>query len=217
MPLINSITSSDIERLDQAQLVTLLRILLACEARDQIAATHVPNGITVGDDGEDGRWDGPAVPPNIPNPFTVFQVKASDFGPADCYNEIFVIPPPKAKVKKAKVPKSPPIKLQAKPIWKEIEARKGTFIFFCHKGAVQSGGDGKKGIAGRLTQARMALKECGVTVTASQLDFFDGNKIAAWANKFIAAIIFVHECQGKLNKRRGRILSILWVRRKIDL
>jgi hypothetical protein len=200
MPIhLNSVEARDIADLDDRQLVGLLRMILAGEARDQIAATHVPSGITVPDDGEDGRWDGGPVPPYIPTPFAVFQVKAKDFGPADCYNEIFVIAPEKKK--KGTVAGKKP---QAKAVWQEVVKRKGTFIFFCRQDLAHSGHQGKQGISARLDRARAALKECGIRIQPNQVDFLDGNKIAAWANKFVAAITYIYFCLGKLVSRRGR-------------
>jgi hypothetical protein len=57
---INQVTPAEIGRLDPAQLVRLLHLLLHAEARKREIARpgiHVPFRIVVADGGEDGRWD----------------------------------------------------------------------------------------------------------------------------------------------------------------
>lgn len=141
---------------------------------------------------------GEPVVPYIPHVFTVFQVKASNFSPTDCYNEIFV------KGTQSRGHKKATQKSQAKPIWKEIATKKGCYIFFCRQGLPQSGGNKTRGITARLSKAHKALKKCKIKISTSQVKFFDGNMIAEWVNKFIATIIYVYTCLNKLPGRRGR-------------
>src|ERR1700712_145530 len=96
----NQIEGADIGRLSPSQFAHLLRVLLYNEARQRGLAKHgihVPTKITVADDGEDGRWDALLTAPTteIPNAFTLYQIKADNVTPAKWAAEVVTAIPKK--------------------------------------------------------------------------------------------------------------------------
>lgn len=76
-----SIQAKDIERLDEHQLPTLLRCLLASEAhithqKGEKAEYYVPEQINVPDGGSDGSWNGPPIHGIVEKEKVFFQCKA---------------------------------------------------------------------------------------------------------------------------------------------
>jgi hypothetical protein len=169
-----------IEQLEPGQLVRLLRQLLYLEAeRHGIprSAATVPVQISVPDGGEDGRiqWEGgPEKTDFVPKRFTIFQSKATAMGPADCRKELLTST---QGVLKTQV--------------KNVLDTGGAYVFFCRQSYVQ------QDIEQRIAEARQGLKDIGRDDWQSaHLEFYDGNKIVAWVNRFFPAEVYVFECNG---------------------
>lgn len=171
MNTLHRVDSADIQRLQPGQLTSLLNILLHAKAKPGNAQVLVPDQIMVADDGEDGRWEGAtSAPEYIPAEFTLYQSKAENLGPAQCAAELFAKP----GVLKGAI--------------KEVLQRKGAYVFFCGHGLTQ------KQIKLRLEKATAALKGVRKVGKFNPLHFLDGNKIAAWANRHVAAVAYVAKC-----------------------
>jgi len=169
-----------IEMLDPIQLTRLLKRLLYLEAGAYgipFSAPHVPLEINVPDGGEDGRikWEnGVDKTDFLPKRFTLFQVRATRMDPADCYKVILKDNEKSMKEQVAKV----------------LDAN-GAYIIFCKKGYV------REQIDGRIKKVREALKAAGRSdYDNAHIEFYDGNKIAAWVNKYFAAQIDAMSCVG---------------------
>jgi hypothetical protein len=174
------IGAKHIERLDPLQLSRLLKRLLYLEAVAYgipFSAPHVPLEINVPDGGEDGRieWEsGVDKTDFLPKRFTLFQVKAKEMSPAECYKEIL-----KRDEKNLK-----------DQVTKVLDAG-GAYIIFCEKAYV------KRHIDERVKNMRVALKAAGRNdCETAYIEFYDGNKIAAWVNKYFAAQVDVMSCVG---------------------
>lgn len=63
-----------------------------------------------------------------------------------------------------------------------------SFVFFCGHGLTQTK------IKAGLTKAFTALRMVRKTLRTSPLHFLDGNKIAAWTNRHLAAVAYVAKC-----------------------
>lgn len=171
MNTLHVVESSDIQRLQPGQLVGLLKVLLHAEAKPYDAQVLVPDQIMVADEGEDGRWEGETSAPEfIPAEFTLFQSKAENLEPKQCAAELF---DGKGALKGA---------------IKEVLQRKGAYVFFCGHGLTQ------KQIKLRLEKATAALGQVGKIGRTSPLHFLDGNKIASWADRHLAAVAYVAKC-----------------------
>lgn len=171
MNTLHVIESDDIQRLQPGQLVGLLRVLLHAEAKPTDAHVLVPAQITVSDGGEDGRWEGATnAAEYIPKKFTLFQSKAEKLDPKGCAAELL------------------DGKGALKPAIKEVLRRKGAYVYFCGRGLTQPK------IKARLEKAFAALRTVRKTLRASPLHFLDGNKIAAWTNRHVAAVAYVAKC-----------------------
>jgi len=176
------VEAEHIERLDPLQLTWLLKKLLYLESGVYgipFSALHVPLEINVPDGGEDGRikWDGGIDSTDfLPKRFSLFQIKATKMDPADCYNEI---------LKK----EGNDLKDQVKKI---LDAN-GAYIIFCKKGYVI------KEIDERIEKVRRAIEATGrQDHKIAHIDFYDGNKIAEWVNKYFAAQIYILSCVGQV-------------------
>jgi len=179
------VEAKHIEMLDPLQLTRLLKRLLNLEAGAYgipFSAPHVPLDINVPDGGVDGhiKWEGGLDRTDfLPKRFTSFQIKATKMAPGVCYNEI---------LKKDK-------KSLNDRVAQVLDAG-GAYIIFCKKGYV-----GEK-IDERIKKVREALEAAGRSnYEKEHIEFYDGNKIAAWTNKYFAAQIDVMSCVG---------LSIPW-------
>lgn len=178
------VEAEHIGRLDQYQLTRLLRILLWLEAGEHElcrSGIRVPLEINVADGGEDGRieWDGgPESTEFVPKRATLFQCKAQEMGPQECYDELLFDKDQSTKGVKARV--------------SDVLCRGGAYIVFCTQAAVELMYER------RIEQMRAALKDGGLTDWEdASIDFLDANKIASWVNKFIGARLYVHECMGR--------------------
>src|SRR6266851_3685107 len=175
------ITHEDIGQLTDFQLTDLLRRLLHLEANHfNIAARSiaVSLNITVRDGGEDGRvqWSGgPASTDYIPNRLTMFQCKAMDIGPAACGKEL---------CRKDSD--------QLKPQVESVLDAEGTYVLLTTQALNQLL------IQERLTEMRKAIRTAGKSYAATaDLHIYDANRIQAWTNCYIPAIIAVCLWRGR--------------------
>jgi len=169
-----------IKMLGPIQLTRLLRRLLYLEAGVYgipFSAPHVPLEINVRDGGEDGRirWENSVEKTDfLPKRFTLFQVKAREMAPSACYNEVLK---DGGKILKGQV--------------EQVLDDGGAYIIFCKESYV-----GEQ-IDERIKKVREALKTAGRSdYETAYVDFYDGNKISAWVNKYFAGQIDVRSCIG---------------------
>ncbi len=179
------VEAKHIEMLDPIQLTRLLKRLLYLEAamlNIPLSALHVPFDINVPDGGEDGRikWDGGVKRTDfLPKRFTLFQIKARKMDPADCYNEILKNDGKTLKNQVAKV----------------LDAG-GAYIIFCKKEYVGQAKDE------RVKKVGDALNAAGRNdYKTAHIEFYDGDQIATWTNKYFTSQVYVMSCVG---------LSIPW-------
>ena len=179
------VAPEDIERLKADELPVLLRILLGHEARRHGIAPigiDVACDITVGDGGEDGsiRWTGaPARTDWLPCRDVLFQVKATEMGPQDCYDEVLASSDTTAP---------PTLKSQVG----ELLDRGGAYVIFCSRKY-------NKKLAGkRVEKVRNAFKAVGhANAGVVAIEFMDAGKIADWAGESLAAKMFILDCVGR--------------------
>lgn len=174
------VEAKHIEMFDPIQLTRLLKRLLYLEAGAYgipLSAPHVPLEINVPDGGEDGRikWEnGVDKTDFLPKRFTLFQVKAKEMAPSDCYKEVLN---DDGKILKGQVA--------------QVLDDGGAYIIFCKETYV-----GKQ-IDERIKGVREALKTAGRSeYETAYVAFYDGNKIAAWVNEYFAAQVDVMSCVG---------------------
>ncbi|MBR0793340.1 hypothetical protein JQ631_30045 [Bradyrhizobium manausense] len=181
--MIFDVSPSQIESLDQNELVQLLGRLLHAEAQNAGIALRgitVPMQITVADGGEDGRisWSG-GLPRTdyIPSRFAVFQSKATDPGAAGWKKEAWT----KATQKKGAVRK-----LNA-ALTKAIRER-GSYLGFTSAALV-----GEK-LDQRIEAIRAGISETGADPDRlAVLDIYDANKIAEWSSRHPAVAVWLNE------------------------
>lgn len=185
MNVLNNITAKHIIALEDFQLVELLLKLLNLESirnEQPISGVSVPLNITVGDGGMDASVDwqtDPKVFDWIPNKKTIFQIKATRMGPADCEKEITTYN------KKTKT-------VNLKSMVKEAIDEDRTYVLFYSKQALN-----KKQIAQRITSMRKGIKKGKNSKHKTyKILIYDANKISNWTNLFPQAVTFVHECNG---------------------
>jgi hypothetical protein len=175
------VEAKHIESFAPLQLTRLLKRLLYLEAGAYgipFVAPHVPLQINVPDGGEDGRikWDGgPDKTDFLPKRFVMFQIKAKKMTPKECSKEILTDDGKKIKEQVA-----------------EVLNEGGTYIVFCckpyHKTYIK-----KKILAIRNTLRKNGIKK----LEQADINFYDGNIIAGWVNKYFAAQIYVRSCGGQ--------------------
>ncbi|MHC4154315.1 MAG: hypothetical protein ACYST6_05270 [Planctomycetota bacterium] len=176
------IEAKHIRRLDQGELTRLLKRLLHAEA-DQFglarSTSEVPVDINVADGGDDGfmRWQGgPDRLDFVCNRFSMFQCKSgeSPMGPSEFANEITVKGGKKLKDRVAEV----------------LDAG-GSYVFFVGvpcKAMLQRR---------RIEACRKRLKSLKrKDAKSADIQIYDADKIADWVNRYIAARIYVLECNG---------------------
>lgn len=181
---LNKIDIKHINNLSDIQLSQLLHILIRLEAEKynlQEWDESVPFNITTGDAGSDGRiqWNGiPATTRWLKNPFTIFQIKATDLTPSKCSDEILL-----------KVKKGSPRKLKSQI--EKVVRENGCYILFTNKSIVD------KGKHERIINFRKAIKLAGeVNHATFQILVYDSNSIKDWVNEYIAAVTLVQEFNG---------------------
>jgi hypothetical protein len=190
MTRVYEVTDEDIERLNDLQLTDLLRRLLVLEAHRlglPSAGIHVSLKLDVPDGGEDGRivWTpGPTADPNgwIPDCHALYQVKATEMGPAECGKEV---------CKKDST--------ELKPRVAQTISAGGTYILsygrHCN-GTMEEA---------RIAEIRHAFVASNVPNGASaQIRIFDRGRIATWTNEHAAAVVSVLKTVGRPCQRRRR-------------
>ncbi|MFN7097410.1 MAG: hypothetical protein ACK4PR_07625 [Gammaproteobacteria bacterium] len=197
-----TVSIEDIKLLNAGKLTKLMERLMILEADATGIPTpriHVSHAINVADGGEDGRieWEGgPTKTEFFPSRCCLFQCKATELAPADCKEEILTA----FKTKKV----SARLKLQVEAIFErnasissqsscQAISPEGSYVLFYGYPLNQ------KQIEERIKRFREALQDAGkpYAQTAKFL-IIDGNQIAKWVNKYIAAIKAVYEFTGKL-------------------
>ena len=173
------IESANIKLLSDIQLTQLLSELLHSEAyKFGIAqrSSEVGLNIRAGDGGEDGRisWSGePEQTDYLPNRLTMFQIKATQMGPAAYANEIMS----SAKSGKPSV---------LKPNVKEVLDQGGAYIVFTNQ-ELNSKQKNK-----RIAAIRERLDKQGKDYAHNcQINIYDADQIAGWANQFVPTIVSV--------------------------
>ncbi|HUW62887.1 MAG TPA: hypothetical protein VMZ06_17920 [Candidatus Bathyarchaeia archaeon] len=173
--LFEEITGDDISLLDDRQLTRLLKILLHQEAifhGISQRACNVPLDITVPDGGEDGRikWDGgPECTEFLAHRFTSFQVKTEKMGPAKLGTHFLKADRKTLKPKVAEV----------------LDAKGSYIVFYGHRSQ-----DREKSIRAM----RDSLLELGrADAETADIDVFDSDRIATWANVYPATVLYVRE------------------------
>jgi hypothetical protein len=182
------VTTDHIGKLNDKQLVALLRILLHNEALNYglpLSGSHVPAQINVADGGEDGRieWENSVERTHyLPRKFTIFQVKATDMTTGKCRQEV--------KAKKPRKEKDCTDKLNE--AIQEVISKNGAYIIFCKHPYVGLSLDQRK------ESIREGIQNCTTdNIENIVYDFYDANKIAEWVNIYPAAIFWVlHEVAG---------------------
>ncbi len=182
MSSINEITHNQIESLDEIQLTRLLKELLEREAIENslnISELSVPLEITVSDGGEDGRiiWtDGLERTTWLPKRFSIFQVKATSLGPADCGKEILI-------TKEIDGKESISIKPQVEAVFEG----NGAYVLFKNKNLLNQFQIGQ-----RITSIKEALKSAGkIYWETANIYVYDAYKITDWVNKFPQVVNFI--------------------------
>lgn len=181
--IFTSCLPKDIEALNSDQLVQLLHRLLHCEARQMALNQHgilVPFQITVADGGSDGEWrlNDSFVDYQhreyIPRRWTRYQCKAQHLTEKMCRDEVVN--------KKSR-------KISVKSRVREVLEAGGCFAFFTTGHEVKSS---KK--ADIDTVVRRELEKADfVPHKDARIEFYGCNRIAAWVNKFPAAVMAVKE------------------------
>ena len=178
------IKSENINRLSDTQLTQLLRELLHSEAHKfgiPQSAIEVSSNTRAGDGGEDGRisWSGePENTDYLPNRLTMFQIKATQMGPADYANEIMS----NAKSGESSV---------LKPKVEEVLDQGGAYIFFTTQELNTQQKDR------RIEAIRKKLDEQSKDYAYTcQLKIYDAAQIADWTNQFIPTIVSVQHWVG---------------------
>lgn len=181
---INEITIDHIKHLSDVQFSQLLHKLLQIEAAKNSLKDWeviVPQKITVADGGEDGRIEWKGNPPTtrwLKNKLSIFQCKATELPPSKCYEEIL-----ETKV----TGKSRKLKSQIEDVVK----RDGCYTLFTSQDLNPN--QEKK----RITQFRKAIQAANHPNYATfQILIYDANKIKDWVNENVAAVTFVHSCNG---------------------
>lgn len=186
--MIFDVAPSQIEALDQKELVMLLRRLLHAEAQRagiNLRGVSVPLQITVADGGEDARirWEGGAPETDyIPGRFTVFQSKASDPGPAGWKKETWT----KASQKKGH-------KRKLNTVLTNALKEGGSYLGFTSASLVDAM------VSDRVNAIRSGIVEAkGDPTHLHTLDLYDANKIAAWCSRHPSVAIWLNEHQSGL-------------------
>ena len=169
------VTGEHVAALTERTFPLLLRRLLSAEAQAYGLPTdgiHVASSIDHPDGGEDGRitWEGdPDRTPFLPSRFNQFQLKAGKISPKEAGQEVLST---RGTVKEM--------------VRSALEA-KGHYTMLCSHPYV------RKGIEGRETRIREALRGAGLSIGDVQVRFRDAGQIAAWANHHPAVATWLKE------------------------
>lgn len=178
MSNIYEVNNKHIENLNDLQLTKILSKLMYIEAdRNNIDKSTVNCSlkITVADGGEDGsiKWEnGPDSTDWFKCRYNLFQCKATEMGPQKCKEEIL------ERDKNGNV--------KIKKMVEKVFEENGCYILFYNKSL------NEKNISARIRKFREALEEAQKSYyeTAS-IYVYDANKIAAWVNNYLSAIVEV--------------------------
>lgn len=180
------VAPEQISSLGSTNLVHLVKKLLMAEAFAYgipLRNVSVPLQITVADGGEDARveWgDGPGATDYLPARFCIFQSKASALSNTQVKHEVWEKGTGRGKGARAK----PPILNAAVS---EVLRRRGAYVVFCRAPMVTLTIDARKAaIADAIREAS------GDPGAAAAIEFYDGNKIAAWVNRHHNVAAWVH-------------------------
>ena len=160
---------------NERTLPELLRHLLSLEAQEHAipaSAIHVASRIHTPDGGEDGRiaWTGPPDrTPFLPGRLCQFQLKAGKISPADAGRDVLNG------------------NGEVKPLVRSAIEAGGHYIVLCAHRHVQ------REIQARKERIRDAIRNAGLTVDDSQIDFRDADQIAAWVNRHPAVATSVRK------------------------
>lgn len=179
MPNLFEITNQQIERLGDIQLTSLLNRLLHLEAKAFDIPSHCVSGslkITVGDAGDDCSifWDGEPSNTNwIKNSNTLFQCKATYMDIQNCGKEL--------------LDRNGNLKQRVE----EVLDASGCYILF-YKNSLNA-----TLISKRIRKIRETLESTGKNYAKTcDIDIYDANKIANWANNYLPAQLYVYESLG---------------------
>jgi len=173
---INQIEIGHIESLNSIQLSRLLHSLLSIELETNKIKTQafVPFNINTGDGGEDGRvkWEsGPEKTKWLDSRFCLFQNKATDMSPGDCYSEILRIESDTEKVLKDRI--------------KELVETGGSYILFNNRSL------NSQLIDARKLKLQKAIHDAGYSLENINIVIYDANLIKDWVNESIASVTLV--------------------------
>lgn len=200
--MIFDIEPSQIEILNSAQLVILLKKLLHAEAKEAsicLSGISVPLQITVPDGGEDGRieWTGEPEKTNyLPSGLCVFQSKASpakNFGPAEWKKEVWTKASSKGNL----------LRKLSKAVT-NVLLKRGAYIGFTSAALttdkiVERINGIKEGILAAQGDPEL-LKEININI-------YDANKIAAWASEYPSVSLWLNEQNSELKLRNFRTVE----------
>ena len=180
------VKADDIVLLSPEKLQELLSRLISLEAAANSISNpyiHVSANINTADGGEDGRvrWQGGIEKTTyFPSRFVVFQCKAGDMPPSECKEEII------RSEKTALAPAQ--LKVNVETVLNDAE---GSYVLF-HSQTLN-----QKQIDERMKKFREALVDASKPYAqTAKIVILDANKIAAWVNNYMSAVIAVFEMRG---------------------
>ena len=133
---------------------------------------HVASSITTPDGGEDGRttWtEGPPDTSFLPSRFSQFQVKAGPIAPAAAARDVVSS------------------NGEIKPMVHSVLEARGHYIMLCAHSYTQ------QQIEARKNRIRATLRDAGMDLDDSQVDFRDADQVAAWVNRYPSVAAWVKE------------------------
>lgn len=169
------VTGEHIALLTQRTFPALLRRLLSAEAQAHGLpeyGIHVAGNITTPDGGEDGRitWtEGPPRTPFLPSRFCLFQVKAGKVAPAAAAREV--------------VGRNGAVK----PMVRSALEDGGHYLLLCaHPYTYQQ-------VLARKNRVHQVVRRAGIDIGDDQVEFRDGDQVAAWVNRHPSVAAWVKE------------------------
>lgn len=201
-----NVSAKQVARLDDEQLVDLLRQLLHAEARAiglPLAGAHVPAQITIPDGGEDGRmlWSGGAERTDfLPHRFNVFQVKATDVTAASLRAETQIAGRSRRNRKMDATPALRPVLVDALAVG-------GAYIIATVKKLTE-----------RQRKPLIAAIKSGIAATGHDPDritlaIYDANMLATWASHHQAVALHLNERLGDHSLSGFKSIT-MWGRRE---
>jgi len=183
--MIFEISPSQIECLDNKQLVELLKKLLHAEAQRAgicLRGVSSPLQITVPDGGEDARisWTGGLEHTDyLPSRFTVFQSKVTDRGPASWKKEVWTKNSQKNGMAR-----------ELNEAASKAISEYGSYVGFTSSLVIGTKYDK------RIDGIRDGIREAGADPDRLiAIDIYDANKIAMWCSQHPAVAVWLNELQ----------------------